>query len=468
MQGLPLRLPVWFVLVTQLACCLIVTERAVQMTQTRERPAAEAAARLEAEATVEEALREVFPKGTSAEDPEPLWMRRLDVTTLLMSDRGTNRLAAFRASTGELLNDELTELPNVRLGDTERAAREWFAPERAAFVTGWTVGEADGDSLFVGRRAPGVDLVLAVLTPEAEIEERVQAAAWEVIQLCAAGTAGVMALCGVSTAWIVNRIRRRLQDAEQEARTAAGVTAETLARSRHAVVFGLAKLSESRQRDNGMHLQRVRSYAMILAAEMARTHKEIDAEFVENLSTAAALHDIGMAAIPDALLQKEGPLTPSERRAVRLHTLVGAECLASAQRQAGRDGLLGLAEQIALSHHEHWDGGGYPHGLQGVNIPMGARITAVADVYDALTTRRPYREAKTHAQARDYIAGNYGTIFDPAVVEAFIERQDDFLRVYEVTQQEPSPECENLQRVLGAEVELDPASALLAAFAEQA
>ncbi|MEM9354481.1 MAG: HD domain-containing phosphohydrolase [Planctomycetota bacterium] len=432
------------------------------MTRRRERSAAEAAARLDAEASVDEALREVFPEGSSAVDPESLWLRRLDVMTMLVIDRGPNRLVAFRPSNGEVLTGDLTALPMVRVGEAERPAWEWFDSYRAAFTTGWTAGDADGGSLFVGRRASDADVVFAVLTPEAGIEERVQAAAWWVLELCAAGTAGVLALSGLCLAWIVNQIKRRLRHVEHEVRTAAEADVELLARSRHAIVFGLAKLSESRQRDNGMHLQRVRSYATILATEMARNHKEIDADFVENLSTAAALHDIGMAAIPDSLLQKQGPLTPSERRAVRLHTLVGAECLASAQRQAGRDSLLQLAEQIALSHHEHWDGGGYPHGLQGPKIPMGARIAAVADVYDALTTRRPYREAKTHVEARDYIAGNYGTIFDPAVVEAFIERQDDFLRVFEATEQESAPESKNLQKALAAELELDPASALLA------
>ena len=226
--------------------------------------------------------------------------------------------------------------------------------------------------------------------------------------------------------------------------------------SRKAVAFGLAKLSEARQRNNGKHLHHVRAYSSMLATEMARNHKEIGPEFLANLATAASLHDIGMAAIPDSVLQKPDSLTPAERRAVQLHTVVGAECLANARKQTGEDKFLLLAEQIAHSHHEHWDGSGYPHGLQGKNIPLGARITTVADVYDALRTPRPYRRARSHEEARAYIIENRGMLFDPAVVEAFISRESDFQRISDADGPPenaplPSGDCST-----AADVEFDP------------
>ena len=233
--------------------------------------------------------------------------------------------------------------------------------------------------------------------------------------------------------------------------------------SRKAVAFGLAKLSEARQRNNGMHLQRVRSYAAMLATEMARDHKEIGPEFLANLATAATLHDIGMAAIPDSVLQKPEKLTPSERRAVQMHTVVGAECLATARKQAGDDKFLLLAEQIAHSHHEHWDGSGYPHGLQGKSIPLGARITTVADVYDALRTPRPHRRARSHEEARAYIIENRGTLFDPAVVEAFINRESDFQRISGADSPHEEAPPPSGERTAAADLEFDPVGSILQA-----
>jgi response regulator RpfG family c-di-GMP phosphodiesterase len=204
---------------------------------------------------------------------------------------------------------------------------------------------------------------------------------------------------------------------------------KSLIRTRNAVVFGLAKLAESRDSDTGEHLERIRSYVTILARELAPTHPEIDQQFLSDLAVASSLHDIGKVGVPDSVLLKSGDLTAAERHIMQQHTTLGSECLAAIRNQLEEDDFLEMAQQIALAHHEHWDGNGYPHGIRGSEIPLAARIIALADCYDALTTNRPYKGPVRHDEVREWIATRYGTQFDPAVVEAFIGREQDFLRV---------------------------------------
>jgi putative two-component system response regulator len=144
---------------------------------------------------------------------------------------------------------------------------------------------------------------------------------------------------------------------------------------------------------------------------------------------ASSLHDIGKVGIPDSILLKPGPLSPDERQTMETHTTLGSDCLAAIRMNLGEDDFLAMAQQIADSHHENWDGSGYPHGIQGNQIPLAARIVALADVYDALTSTRPYKSPLDHVEARDWIVARYAQQFDPAVVEAFVARETDFQRV---------------------------------------
>ena len=131
---------------------------------------------------------------------------------------------------------------------------------------------------------------------------------------------------------------------------------------------------------------------------------------------------------------------------MQMHTVLGGECLAGVERMLGdRDPFLDIGREIALAHHEQWDGSGYPHGLQGKQIPLSARIVALADVYDALTSNRVYRPAVAHDVAREWIVSNYGSQFDPEVVEAFVARETDFAKISGIVAQE--------QRAAGGEEE---------------
>ncbi len=208
-------------------------------------------------------------------------------------------------------------------------------------------------------------------------------------------------------------------------------TAE-LVSTRDVTVFALAKLAESRDPETGEHLERMRSFSRILAEELADTElfpDEINDEFVHNLYMASPLHDIGKVGIPDVILLKPGCLSASEFEIMQRHSLIGAEALDEAAAHTDSGGFLHLAATVARSHHERYDGTGYPDGLSGIDIPIGARIVALADVYDALTSVRVYKEAYEPQIAKAMIEAEDGKHFDPNVVAAFRTRYEDFLQI---------------------------------------
>ena len=202
--------------------------------------------------------------------------------------------------------------------------------------------------------------------------------------------------------------------------------------TRDLAIFALAKLAESRDPETGAHLERMRLYARILAnrlAAMGKHREQVDLEFVRMIYLTSPLHDIGKVGIPDSVLLKPGRLDAEEFEIMKRHTLIGAETLDAALGHHPGARFLEMARDIALAHHERWDGGGYPRGLAGEDIPLCGRIVAVADVYDALTTKRKYKEAFPHELARSIIVEESGTHFDPDVIEAFTACEDEFNRV---------------------------------------
>ncbi len=209
-----------------------------------------------------------------------------------------------------------------------------------------------------------------------------------------------------------------------------GVQARELGSARDLTVFALANLADSRDPETGAHLERIRLYCHILAEHMETqgpyTH-EIDEAFVARIFQASPLHDIGKVGIPDAVLLKPGRLCDEEFELMKNHSAIGAKALRDAAGQAGGSDFLDMAVDIAQSHHERWDGAGYPDGLAGGAIPLAARIAAVADVFDVLTSVRVYKDAFSAVVAKQMIVGDSGTHFDPAVVEAFVACYDAFV-----------------------------------------
>ena len=203
------------------------------------------------------------------------------------------------------------------------------------------------------------------------------------------------------------------------------------AASRDAVIFAMAKLAESRDDDTGKHLERICRYVAILARELGRRDPALDAEWIETVSRTAALHDIGKVGIPDAVLCKPGRLTDEERQTIQKHTTIGGDTLLALKQRWEEDRFLVTATEIAFAHHERWDGSGYPFGLKKEDIALAARIVAVADVYDALTSERCYKSAMDHQEACRIISEGAGTHFDPAVVDAFVTVEPEIKAVAE-------------------------------------
>ncbi|HEX3126590.1 MAG TPA: HD domain-containing phosphohydrolase [Thermoanaerobaculia bacterium] len=198
--------------------------------------------------------------------------------------------------------------------------------------------------------------------------------------------------------------------------------------TRDIALITLARLAESRDHATGQHLERMAAYSRRLAEQLADGiySRSIGTGFVEHLYKSSPLHDIGKVGIPDSILLKPGPLTAEEREIMRRHPEIGGETLRSVVEQFRGNTFLTMGMEIAYSHHERWDGQGYPFGLAGDEIPLAARIVAVADAYDAITSRRPYKGAFGHEEAIRRITADRGHHFDPILVDGFLACHQDF------------------------------------------
>ena len=205
-----------------------------------------------------------------------------------------------------------------------------------------------------------------------------------------------------------------------------------ISEAQQATIFALAKLAENRDEDTGAHLERVREYCRLLAERLGADSPysaAISSDFIGCIQHAAPLHDIGKVAIPDKILLKPGKLTPEEFEIMKTHTVIGGENLQTVYNNYAGNVFIGMGIEIALYHHERWDGNGYPDKLVGKNIPLSARIMAVADCYDAIHSDRCYRKGSSHEETLAIIMSESGTHFDPEICKAFIALEKEFGRI---------------------------------------
>ena len=217
------------------------------------------------------------------------------------------------------------------------------------------------------------------------------------------------------------RLEKKLQESFQQ-----------IKETQSGAILGFARLTEYRDKDTGKHLERIREYTRVLATGLSKLEKYADyvtANYIEDLCLSSVLHDVGKVGIEDALLRKPGKLSPEEFRKVKEHARLGGEALRAVDQEIKRESFLTIGKEIAFSHHERWDGTGYPAGLAGERIPLSARIVALADVYDALTSRRTYKEAMSHDDAVRIILSERGTHFDPDIVDIFSEERETFRKI---------------------------------------
>lgn len=237
-------------------------------------------------------------------------------------------------------------------------------------------------------------------------------------------------LARVRSQLLVRQARHWLQDQNQalEAEVARRMRENELIQA--VSIRALAHLAGTRDNETGNHIQRTQSYIRLLATLMARHPRfaaTLDNNYIETLARSAPLHDIGKVGIPDYILLKPGKLTPEEWEIMKTHTLLGFDAITLAERDIRTSvEFLSQAKEIVRSHHERWDGTGYPDGLAGDAIPISARLMAMADVFDALISRRVYKEAFPFSSVRNIIAEERGRLFDPDIADAFLTNCGEF------------------------------------------
>ncbi|BAO45390.1 HD-GYP domain-containing protein [Thiolapillus brandeum] len=229
--------------------------------------------------------------------------------------------------------------------------------------------------------------------------------------------------------FMIGRLLSSLEDTIEAVQRGAG----ELQLTQEVTVDTMASLAEYRDIETGNHIIRTRHYVAALARQLQQQSSRhaaiLDDSAIDLLSQSAPLHDIGKIGVPDEILLKPGKLTAEEFEEMKKHTVYGKDALMHAGDKLGSNHFLQLAAEVAWTHHEKWDGSGYPRGLSGENIPLSGRIMAVADVYDALISRRVYKEAYTHREALAYIGEQSGRMFDPDVVKALNTVADDFVLI---------------------------------------
>lgn len=221
-----------------------------------------------------------------------------------------------------------------------------------------------------------------------------------------------------------------------------------LLEAQDAIIISMSALAEARDSDMGGHVLRTRYYVEALARQLATLphYRYLDEASIDLLAKSAPLHDIGKVGIPDHILQKPGRFTAEEFEIMKGHTLIGASAIGKAIVESRRPeslDFLRYAREMIESHHEKWDGSGYPHGLRGTGIPLAGRLMAVADVYDALVFKRVYKRQFSHAEAQETILADSGRQFDPEVIDAFMATSAEFQSISETFADRHAPVDEN-------------------------
>lgn len=278
----------------------------------------------------------------------------------------------------------------------------------------------DGAYVLAATAIEDLGAQMLVLQPEEPLRDVIADVARRIRLIGAVVTVVLVAFSAVLSFLIMQTYEDRLGSINQRLEELVERRSRALTRSREGAIFGLARLAESRDGETGEHLERISTYTELLARELARRNPSLTPRWIQSLRVAASLHDIGKVGVPDAVLHKPGPLTEEEREIVQQHPLIGGEALAQIKERWGDDPFLTIASEVCAGHHERWDGTGYPRGLAGTEIPTAARIFAVVDVYDALTSDRPYRRAWPVQRALDHVREGAGSHFDPNVVDAFL------------------------------------------------
>ncbi|PZP32501.1 MAG: two-component system response regulator [Roseateles depolymerans] len=292
--------------------------------------------------------------------------------------------------------------------------------------------EMDGAEVLRRIRADEQGRVLPVLFLTAQAEDAAEAHGLELgaADYIRKPINGTVLLARVRTQLELKAARDILARRNEDLETEVQRRTEENSRIQDITIRALAALAEARDQETGLHILRTQTYVRMLAerlAELPKYRDELTGRYIELLYKCAPLHDIGKVGIPDRILLKPARLTPDEFSVMKQHSAIGRHSIENAEIGIGVSAeFLRVAKEIAGSHHERWDGQGYPEGLLGEAIPLSARLMSLADVYDALYSRRVYKEAIPHREVVQLILDGRGSQFDPEVVDAFVALQDEF------------------------------------------
>ena len=426
--------PLWLAIAAQTTCLAIGLWIHHRYVVSSVNQASEQEARSELEALAAEAIAQFDRASLSGPRDETEAAARLEQITTTLADHSTDRLLwvddKFRPL-GPPHVDLEQSLWTAAPGDANAPGRQTRDQFNSRIFHG--IMKLDGHKyLAVAHPLAAGKSYLLALRPSAEVA----AGADLLAEPLAYAGAIVFVWTSIVMGFALYLILGQLHDQQGRKNEASDADAlkrtEAMLRMREAVIFGLAKLTESRDPATGYHLERISLYSARLALAMRRLpqyRNRVTPDFIQLIGLSSILHDIGKVGVEDAVLLKPGSFNDDERQRMQKHAAIGGKCLQDIERRLGSSNFLQMAREIAFSHHEHWDGRGYPSGIAGEEIPLAARIVAITDVYEALSTRRIYKEALPHDECMAFVRDHAGTQFDPDLVDVFLSMEPQIRRI---------------------------------------
>lgn len=298
----------------------------------------------------------------------------------------------------------------------------------------WLMPGMDGLSVCQKIKATPAtaDIPVIFLTIKSEIEDEIAGFEAGAVDYIRKPMSPPIVMARISTHLDLLRTRKQLQAMNDSLEQAVAQRTRELENTKDVAIYCMASLAETRDNETGYHIRRTQHYVKALAEEWRKLPGNQDLLSDNDISLlfkSAPLHDIGKVGVPDRILLKPGKLDEAEWEEMKMHATYGKEAIDRAEEELGSSTFLTVAKEIAYTHHERWDGSGYPRGLKGPEIPLSGRLMAIADVYDALISRRVYKGPFSHEEAIQNIASERGTHFDPVLVDLLLQNKDRFAAI---------------------------------------
>ncbi|MEJ2592898.1 MAG: two-component system response regulator [Candidatus Thiodiazotropha sp.] len=276
------------------------------------------------------------------------------------------------------------------------------------------------------------DIPVIFLTVKSEVPDEIKGFELGAVDYISKPMSPPIVQARVASHLALHKARQQLADHNELLEIKVRERTEELNRTKDVAIYCMASLAETRDAETGRHILRTQKYIKTLAQQLRHHPRYVDYlsdQIIEMLYKTSPLHDIGKVGVPDRILMKPGKLDADEWEQMKMHAQYGHDALLRAEQELGSTDFLQMAREIALTHHERWDGSGYPRGLKGDEIPISGRLMAIADVYDALISKRVYKEPYSHEKAVEIVRQSSGGHLDPDIVDSFLELNLTFLQI---------------------------------------